>query len=317
MQFECLKKGLLMQYIEEKHILDCMDQLKNNKEPSYSESIQIYAHLRLLNLTSMLNDWKQAQSLTLGESDALPQVLPALQKNFLDKEKSVKLIQFLKHHAQNGNLNAILYLAYCYAKGQYVTQSPEKTAAYLHYLVQKKDWRAARFQAELLCAVPQACMIWLQEDLKQEVVNWLQNNTAMSQSDAEQNMQRFCRAPSAIKYAARKKMEQAIDLGSPFAAKRLRGLIALGFISPSIPPLQFQAISNWLNMQLSPSRLASFADDKDVVILPENTPLLMQNEENKEKPVWFKPVFIGGVLLLASFIFVFMLKLILFRSPVM
>ncbi|MDO4433877.1 MAG: hypothetical protein Q4B82_04780 [Alysiella sp.] len=299
---------------DENLIKDCMAQLATQNRSSYDEKIEKYARLRLADFSALLADWQNPVAATLSRASALPQAVLALgQIKQLSAEQGSKLLQFLQYHAKQGNPNALLYLSYLYAKGLFVTQTPQKTATYLHKLAQQGDWRALHFQAELLSAAPQMAYDLLIAEIQPQAQSWQKSNLHSNVLDLDKEIRHFLAAPASIKYVTRLKMMQAERVGSPFAAQRLRGLTALGKISSATPPLPFQNIQAWLNKQGSSTSAPIISmpseNDADITILPDNIPLLPIDDTDR-KPIWFKPVWIGTILLLASVCFVQFLRLI-------
>lgn len=286
-------------------ILDCMKQLQEKRDPTYGEHVQQLAYLRLADFSALLAEWRVPSQLPQGEP--MPQVAQALtQPEKLNGEQSAKLVAYLQQNAKQGNKTAILYLAYLFAKGLFVPQSPERAAAFTRKLMQEGDWRGTRFWAEMLLAAPPAAPIWLKVEVEPAALQWQASHTQLSNDEIHANIQRFYAADAARKFAIKRAFELAIKQGSPTATKRLRGLTALGELPVSPPARQFHNIANWLDMQIM-AQNQSIPSDDEVYVLPENVPLLIQNEDD-EQPNWVKPAAYVCIAIIFSLLSVLILR---------
>lgn len=289
----------------ESQILDCMTQIQEKGETTYGEHIQQLARLRLADFSPLLAEWLVPSQ--LPNSEPLPQVDAAFrQPENLSSEQKQKLIAFLQHHAKQGNRTAVLYLAYAFAKGLFVPQSPERAANFTRKLMTQGDWRATRFWAEMLLAAPNVAPIWLADEVQNEAQQWQSTHTQLSADEIQANINRFYAASSAIKFVVKRTLETAIEQGSPTAAKRLRGLTVLGELPVSRPARQFHNISNWLDMQIM-AQNSPLQNDEDIYVLPENIPLLPQSDED-DKPVWIKPTVYACIGIIFALCFVWILR---------
>ncbi|XXQ67574.1 hypothetical protein ACKLNO_08055 [Neisseriaceae bacterium B1] len=286
-------------------ILDCMQQLQEKGDTTYGEHIQQLARLCLADFSQLLAEWRVPSQLPQGEP--MPQVANALeQPEKLSSEQGSKLVSYLQQNAKSGNKTAILYLAYLFAKGLFVPQSPERAAAFTRKLMQEGDWRATRFWAEMLLAAPPVASIWLAAEVEPAAKQWQAAHTQLSEDEIYANINRFYAAESARKFAAKRAFELAIKQGSPTAAKRLRGLTVLGELPVSQPARQFHNIANWLDMQIM-AKNQPMASDDEIYVLPENVPLLAQGEDD-EKPLWIKYAVYVCLVLIFSLLFVIILR---------
>lgn len=293
----------------ESQVLDCISQLQANKECTYGERIRQLAKLRLADFSLLLNEWRVPSNLPHGEP-LLP-VANALAQDELSAEQGAKIVSFLQQHAKQGNRTALLYLAYLLAKGQFLPQSPAKAGYYVKKLMQQGDWRATRFWAEMLHAAPELAEEWLKDEVEPAAQQWQATHTQLSVEEVQANVRRFYLAEPAIKFAVKRAFEQAVAQGSPTAAKRLRGLTVLGELPVSQPARQFQNIRYFLDLQAS-SKNKPVIDDEDIYVLPENVPLLVQNDE-EDKPLWVKPTVYACVGVIFALLFVLILRVIMHK----
>lgn len=293
----------------ETQIRDCINQIKDKGNSSYGNSVQKYARLRLFNFSEILDEWHNPTHPLPASARALPNVAAALNAD-LTPEQGSKMVAFLQHQAKSGNTTALLYLAYLHIFARHVPASLKQTALYVRHASQAGDWRASRLWAELLFAAPQAAQDLLETDTQAQAQQWQQRNSNIAADKINAAVQRYYAAPTVIKMAIKAKLELAASQGSPTAAKRLLGLTVLGEIPRHQAAPQFQKIANWLDVQLlRPESRQS--DDPDIMLLPENVPLLPQGDDEDEKPVWWKPFIYGCVGIIATLLFVLILKAIL------
>lgn len=288
----------------ESQIIDCMKEIQEKGESSYGASVQMSARLRLADFSACLAEWRIATA--LPNSSPLPAVAHTLeQKTPLDAESAQKMLAFLQQRAHAGNRTAVLYLAYLFAKGLYVPQSPATAVSYSKKLAEQGDWRATRFAAEILLAAPQLTEKWLDQVIP-AARQWQLKHTQLSAEEVNANIQRFYLAPLVNKFTIRQLLEQAAEQGSPTAAKRLRGLTVLGEIPVSLPARPFQNIEHWLDKQVV--QLNHPIDDEDIYVLPENVSFLPQADEDDAKPVWVKPAVYACFATIGLLILVMLLK---------
>ena len=213
---------------------------------------------------------------------------------------------YLQQTAKQGSTTAVLYLAYLHAKGLYVPQSLQKTAQYVRFASSKGDWRATRFWAELLVAVPLAARELLEHEIAPAAEQWRTQHPNITPDKIEHSCRRFYEATAAIKYAAKLKFEQAVQQGSPSAMQRMKGLILLSKLPTTQPATQFQSIGNWLDLQFSaPKTVPASHTGKDVTFLPDNIPLLPQGEDNEKLVLHrvVRVVMVGLILLFLALFF--------------
>lgn len=295
----------------EAQIRDAMAQLKDSGQSSYGHSVQKYARLRLFDYKDLLDEWQNPAHPLPAQAQALPNVAAAINRP-LNDEQGAKLAAYLRQQAHAGNSTAQLYLAYLHIFGRYLPTSLNQAALAIRHASEAGDWRASRLWAEMLLAAPQSAPDLLGHDTQRQALQWQQQHPEIGVSKIPPAIQRYYAAPTAVKMAAKQKLELAAAQGSPTAAKRLLGLTVLGEIPRHQSAPQFLNISNWLDVQLLRPKTPA-TDDPDIVLLPENTPLLLQPEDEDEKPIWWKPVLYGCVGLIAALVFVLILK-ILFRT---
>lgn len=292
----------------EAHIRDCMEQLHSQQHSTYNETVQTYARLRLADFSALLAEWTMNNH--LPHASPLPKVATALSNTSLTPTQIQSLLKFLQQAAKQGQRTAILYLAYLFAKGLGVKQSPQQAIQYAKKLSKQGDWRATRFCAELLWHAPKLTESYLSEEIQPLANAWWQqhiNQIPTSQADQlSQSVQRFYAASSVVKLTIRRTFELAIKQGSPSAEKRLRGLTVLGELPISLPAKHFQHIESWLQQQfLTPT---THYEDDDIRLLPEHIPLLISHDEPEEKPFWLKLTIYACIMLIITLCFSLLVK---------
>ncbi len=281
----------------------CIAQIVQHQPITYDSRTHTYAQLCLADFQSCLAEWCIDQTPLSKQMAALPQVAEALKQTKLPAEDAKKLIAFIQHHAKQGQQTAQLYWAYLQITGKYLTQNPTAAIHILRQLQQKNDWRATRFMGEILIQVPQIAPDIFLHNMQETARAWQAQHPHLNLAQVLQHCQAFTQTPQIIKSLAKTQFELATQQGSPIANQRLRSLITAGKL-PSNPTIKaHQSLENWLHYQYqrqqynTTSNLSTqIEDDPDIMVLPENIPLLLSDHDN-ENPVWQKVVIIGGVLL--------------------
>lgn len=292
----------------EAQIRDCMTQLQNGGGSAYGGSVQKYARLRLSPFPEMLEEWHNPAHPLPHSARPLPKAAAALQAE-LAPEQGARLTAFLRQQAEQGNTTAMLYLAYLHIFGRHLPVSLTEAARHIRTASQSGDWRAGRLWAELLNAAPQAAEYLLEADAKAQALAWQQAHPDIAAAKILSALQRYYAAPAAVKSAVRQKLEQAAAQGSPHAAQRLSALTISGDIPRHPPAAHFESPSAWLDAQLL--RQGGGSGDDDILVLPDNVPLLPQGDGDDDKPAWWKAAVYGGIGLVVLLACVLMLKLIL------
>lgn len=295
---------------DENQIRDCMAQLQSGSTGSYGSKVQKYARLRLLDFKDMLAEWQNPAYPLPASAQALPKAAAALTAP-LTPEQGGKLAAFLQQQAQNGNTTAMLHLAYLHLIGRHLPASLKEAARHIRAASRAGDWRASRLWAEVLTAAPEAAEDFLETDAQEAALHWQTQNSSIALAKIPPALQRYYTASAAVKTAAKEKLELAVTQGSPTAAQRLNALTVLGDIPRHPPAPQFQSVAGWLNLQLLPAARSAASDDPDIMLLPDNVPLLPQGDEEDDKPAWFKPAIYGAIALIIILVFVLMLKMLL------
>lgn len=292
----------------EQQIADCMRQIQKKQDVTYNSEIQKFAQLRLMDFAPLLAEWRIDDSKAPATQKPLPNVDKALQTADLSSEQVGKLLNFLQQAAKQGSTTAMLYLAYLFAMGKFVPQNPKKAADCANFALKHDDYRAARLLGEMLVFAPAIAEDVLQAEVRAAAQIWAQKYSHLidNQDNFEKLIGQYLQNPIVARFAAKQKLQHARTLGSPTADKRLRGLSLSGLLSTSAPARQYQSIELWLETQLAPH--ASVQSDPDMTILPENIPILLQDDN--ETPVWHKAAIVGGLLLCGAMISVLIIRFI-------
>lgn len=292
----------------ETQISDCMRQIQQKQDVTYSIDIQKLAQLRLMDFSPLLAEWTIEDNKAPATQKPLPNVDKALKTANLPSEHINKLLNYLKQSAKQGSTTAMLYLAYLYAIGKFTPQNPKKAIDCANFALKHDDYRAARLLGEMLAFAPAVSEDVLQNEVRAAAEIWIKKNSQLidDKNNFENLITQYLHNPIVIKFFAKQKLQQAQSLGSPTADKRLRGLSLSGILTTSTPARQYQSIELWLENQLSTHTLIQ--TDNEVMILPENIPLM--NQEDEETPTWHKVGIVGGLSLCFAMIMLLILRLI-------
>lgn len=138
---------------EEEAILTCAQQLLEHGDVSgFSVPVLKKARMRIHDFSSILKELVDPQlNQKLGKQPLL-QVDKAIHYKKLTAEQINQLLAVLQKGVQQGNSNAMMYLAYLNLVGLFVPQSVEQADNYILAAINTGDWRALSFKAERLIA---------------------------------------------------------------------------------------------------------------------------------------------------------------------
>lgn len=298
-----------MTAITEQQIQDCMMQIRQKQEPSHTIEVQKYAQLRLMDFSQLLSEWTIDDPKNTEKAKPLPNVANAFKSPNLLPEQQSKLLNYLQQAAKQGSTTAMLYLGYAYAVGKFIAQNPQKAVECVRFALKQQDYRAARFLGEILAFAPAMAADILLNDVQAAAQNWARQHPKLTENPEQINklIAQYVQNPIVAKFAAKQKLQQAKALGSPIAEQRIRGLSMTGVLPSSPPARQYQSIENWLETQLAATQMPMQSDD-DMMILPDNVPLM--NQEDEEVPVWHKAAIVGGILLSAAMLLLLLMRFI-------
>lgn len=118
----------------------------------FSASIIQKAKMRLHDFSSVLRELADPQLNNILGKQPLLQVDKAIYYKKLTAEQISQLLNVLQKGIQQGNSNAMMYLAYLNLIGLFVPQSIEKADQLILAAINTGDWRAIAFKAERLIA---------------------------------------------------------------------------------------------------------------------------------------------------------------------
>lgn len=280
----------------------CLFHLIQKTPHPYDALTEQYAQMRLADFSEVLHDWA-------NNENALPQVAKIMQHGKVPAEYGEKLLAWLKQAAEQGNLTAMLYLAYLSAKGMVLPQSLPRAVMLAKKVSDAGDWRGTQLLAELLAVAHCLATDIMGQEITTRAQNWYRPNIHpnITPNDIQAACKSFLTSEIAVKQMVRQKMQLAIQQGSPTAAQRLRVWSIQGIIPPAEPVVKFRQIEKWLDAQLTTVQSHRHNDDdEDVMILPENIPFFVT--ETDEKPKWQKALLYGGVGLVILIFMAILLK---------
>lgn len=138
---------------EETEIVQCVECLLQGIDVGgFSASIIQKAKMRLHDFSSVLRELADPQLNNILGKQPLLQVDKAIYYKKLTAEQISQLLNVLQKGIQQGNSNAMMYLAYLNLIGLFVPQSIEKADQLILAAINTGDWRAIAFKAERLIA---------------------------------------------------------------------------------------------------------------------------------------------------------------------
>lgn len=283
----------------------------------------LYQQLRTLNAEPFLDDLNREINVPrLPNAKPLPKVATALSQN-LTPLQTAKLVRFLHTHGTTSlskllqneqqvgepdrpstiNTTATLALAFMYLTGKNVPQSIEEGIGWLNYAADLGDYRAVRWQAELILNAPDiTAKLFGQQFIKDALPLSVQltsqgNISILTICDAEKSYPKQRGTQLAL---VRKCLENSWQAGDDIAPKRLQTLLSDGTL-PKRDEKQFTHIQFWVRDYLQNKGVNWETDVGDVFAKPkqeqsQHTRMALeayrqqkQNEQNQfveQKPVW-------------------------------
>ncbi len=277
----------------------------------------LYQQLRTLNPAPFLDDLKREINVPrLSNTKPLPKVAAALAQN-LSPLQTAKLVQFLHTHGTTSlskvlqnerqvgeperpstiNTTATLALALMYLTGKNVPQSIEEGIGWLNYAADLGDYRAVRWQAELVLHAPEiTAKLFEQQFIKDALplsVHLMKqgNISILTIKEAEKSYPKQRGTQLAL---ARKCLEDAWQAGDTIAHTRLQTLIANGTL-PQRDEKRFTHIQFWVQYYLQNKGIDISELGKEQSKRAKNATHAYrrkkQNEQNQDdelddKPAW-------------------------------
>lgn len=231
----------------EAEIARCTLALKeNNNSETFPERIEKYARLRLADFSAVLMELADPAANRLLSQQPLPQAADTLSHE-LSPYQSARFVHGLMKQSKT-NRTAAVYLAYLYTVGRFVPQSLYEAAAWANQAADAGDWRATKFLAEILLAVPQTAPELCYETISNDTYVILSDlkEAGLSTKEIEQQKKSYLNNPQAVLETVRRQLLRAAEQGDPIAQVRLQQLIDAEILPAQAPDARFTGIKNWL-----------------------------------------------------------------------